>query len=141
VYLPNKIHEFQKYLTEWAYTMDPMILVVHEEIWKSFPEDVQKVISEAAQECGQYNKALARLALDNGDAEKWLKEHDLFPTLPQDVNPRKFVQDYGVEVTVLTQEERSAFRAKMGPVYEKWVDKIGKELVEAAEEDMKNAQY
>lgn len=141
VYLPNKIHEFQKYLTEWGYTMDPMILVVHEDIWKSFPEDVQKIIMEAAEECGQYNKALARLSLDNGDAEKWLREHDLFPTEPQDINPRKFVQDYGVEVTVLTQEERAAFRAKMDPIYEKWIDKIGKELVEAAEEDMKNVQY
>lgn len=141
VYLPNKINEFQKYLTEWGYTMDPMIFVVHEKIWETFPAAVQQVILEAADECGQYNKALARLALDNGESEKWLMEHGLFPTEPQDVNPRKYVQDYGVEVTVLTREERAAFRAKMDPIYETWIDKIGRELVEAAEEDMRNAEY
>lgn len=141
VYLPNKIYEFQKYLTEWSYNMDPLVYVVHEDVWNSFPEDVQKVISEAAEECGWYNKHLARLGLDDGTAEKWLKKHNLYPKEPQEINPRKFVQDYGVEVTVLNAEEISVFRSKMDPIFEKWVDKIGKELVVAAEEDMANAQY
>ncbi len=141
VYLPNKIYEFQKYLTEWSYNMDPLIYVVHEDVWKTFPDDVKKVISDAAQECGRYNKALARLGLDDGTSEKWLKAHDLYPTEPRDINPRKFVQDYGVKVEVLTQDEIAAFRAKMNPVFEKWVDKIGKDLVNAAQEDMKSATY
>ena len=141
VYLPNKIYEFQKYLTEWSYNMDPLIYVVHEDVWDEFPEDVKKVIADAAEECGWYNKHLARLGLDDGTAEKWLKEHDLYPTEPQEINPRKFVQDYGVEVSVLNPEEIAAFRAKMNPVFEKWIGKIGKELVAAAEEDMANVRY
>ena len=141
VYLPNKIYEFQKYLTEWSYTMDPLIYVVHEDVWKTFSDDVKEIISDAAVECGRYNKTLARLGLDDGTSENWLKEHDLYPSEPQEINPRKFVQDYGVEVTLLTPEEITAFRGKMKPIYDKWVDRIGKELVAAAEEDMKNTQY
>ena len=99
------------------------------------------VIADAAQECGRYNKALARLGLDDGTSEKWLKEHNLYPTEPKDINPRKFVQDYGVKVELLTADEIAAFRAKMNPVFDKWVDKIGKDLVNAAQEDMKNAAY
>lgn len=141
VYLPNKIYEFQKYLTEWSYNMDPLIYVVHEDVWKTFPDDVKKVIADAAQECGRYNKALARLGLDDGTSEKWLKERKLYPTEPKDINPRKFVQDYGVKVEILKADEIAAFRAKMNPVFDKWVDKIGKDLVNAAQEDMKNATY
>jgi len=143
IFIPNKTYEFQKYMTEWGYVVDPLFFTVHGGVWKSFPDDVKKVIMDAAQECGQYNKALARLGLDDGTAEKWLKEHNLYPKEMKDidVNPRKFVRDQGVEVIVLTQEERIAFRKKMDPVYEKWIKVIGEDLVEAAKEDMKNAKY
>ena len=141
VYIPNRIYEFQKYLTEWSYGMDPLIYCVHVDVWKTFPDDVKKIISDAAQECGLYNKALSRLTLDNGWAEKWLTEHNLMPTEPELATPRKYVQEKGVEVTLLTAEEIKAFRDKMNPIYEKWVSKIGEELVAAAEEDMKNAKY
>lgn len=141
VYIPNKIYEFQKYLTEWGYGMDPLIYCVHDDIWKTFPDDVKQIITDAAQECGLYNKALSRLTLDNGWAEKWLTEHNLMPTAPELLNPREYVQNHGVEITLLTAEEIKAFRDKMQPIYEKWVPKIGEELVAAAEEDMKNAKY
>lgn len=141
VYLPNKIYEFQKYLTEWGYTMDPLIYVVNRRIWQSFPEDIQKIISEAALECGRYNKALSRLGLDDGDAARWLKEHDLYPTGLQATDPRKFVENNGVEVTVLSPNEIKAFREKVEPVYDEWVGKVGSELVEAAQNDMNKVQY
>lgn len=141
VIIPNKIYEFQKYLTEWSYTMDPLIYVVHKDVWDSFPEDVQQIISEAATECGQYNKALARLGLDDGSSAKWLAEHGLFPEEADKADPRSFIAEQGIEVTVLSTEEIAAFRAQMEPVYEKWVQKIGKKLVDAAEQDMNQAQY
>ena len=143
IFIPNKTYEFQKYMTEWGYVVDPLFFTVHGGVWKGFPDDVKKIIMDAAQECGLYNKALARLGLDDGSSEKWLKEHNLYPAEMKDinVNPRKFVRDNGVEVIVLSQEERVAFRKKMDPVYEKWINVIGKDLVAAAEEDMKNAKY
>lgn len=143
IFIPNKAYEFQKYMTEWGYVVDPLFFTVHGGVWEGFPEDVKEVIMSAAQECGLYNKALARLGLDDGSSEKWLKEHNLYPEEEKDidVNPRKFVRDQGVEVIVLTQEERVAFREKMDPVYDKWIKIIGEDLFNAAKEDMKNAKY
>jgi tripartite ATP-independent transporter DctP family solute receptor len=143
VYLPNKIYEFQKYMTEWSYNMDPLIYVVHENIWKSFPEDVQKIISECAQEAGKYNRCLARLGLDDGSSEKWLKEHNLYPAADNlaAINTRAFVESKGVQITLLSPDEIKAFADIVAPVREKWIPKVGKELVDAAEEDMRNASY
>lgn len=143
IFIPNKAYEFQKYMTEWGYVIDPLFFTAHGGIWESFPADIKDVILNAAEEAGQYNKALARLGLDDGSSEEWLKAHNLYPENASevDVNPRKFVKDQGVEVIILTQEERIAFRKKMEPVYGKWIKVIGEELVEAAKEDMQSAQY
>ena len=141
VIIPFKIYEFQKYLTEWSYTMDPLIYVVHEDVWNSFPEDIRQIVSETAQECGQYNKALARLGLDDGSSATWLEKHGLFPEEADKADPRSFLAEQGIEVTILSPEEIGAFRTQMEPVYEKWVKKVGKKLVDAAEQDMNQIQY
>jgi tripartite ATP-independent transporter DctP family solute receptor len=141
VYLPNKIYEFQKYLTEWSYNMDPLIYVVHRKIWDGFPDDVRGIIEECAKDAGMYNKCLARLSLDDGTSEKWLKERGLYPAESDlsAVDPRAFVESKGVEITRLTAEEIKAFADIVAPVREKWIPKVGKELVDAAEEDMEGS--
>lgn len=143
VYLPNKIYEFQKYLTEWSYNMDPLIYVVHKKVWDTFPPDVQKTIQECADDAGMYNKCLARLGLDDGTSEKWLKSKNLYPAQNDlsSIDPRGFVKSKGVQVTLLNAAEIKAFADKTVSVREKWIPKVGKELVEAAEKDMKNVKY
>jgi tripartite ATP-independent transporter DctP family solute receptor len=143
VYLPNKIYEFQKYLTEWSYNMDPLIYVVHQKIWNSFPPDVQKIIAECAEEAGMYNRCLSRLGLDDGTSEKWLKSKDLYPAADDlaAINPRAFAESKGVQVTLLSAEEIKVFADLVAPVRDKWIPKVGQELVNVAEEDMKNAKY
>ncbi|GHV33481.1 C4-dicarboxylate ABC transporter [Synergistales bacterium] len=143
VYLPNKIYEFQKYLTEWSYNMDPLIYVVHEKVWNTFSEDIKKIIADCATEACQYAKCLARLGLDDGTSEQWLKANGLYPSEDDlaAINPRAFVKSKGVEVTLLSAEEIKAFADKVTAVREKWIEKIGVDLVKAAEEDMKNAKY
>jgi TRAP-type C4-dicarboxylate transport system substrate-binding protein len=39
-------------------------------------------------------------------------------------------------VTVVSDKERAAFAAAAKPAYDKWVEKIGKDLVETAKADM-----
>lgn len=143
VYMPNKIYEFQKYMTEWSYNMDPLIYVVHKKAWDSFPADVQQIIKECAEKAGMYNKCLARLGLDDGASEKWLTENELMPPVEDTASrdPRGFVISRGVQVTLLTPEEIARFAELTKPVLEKWVERVGKDLVDAAEEDMRSAQY
>lgn len=142
VYLPNKIYEFQSYLTEWSYNMDPLIYVVYGKTWNSFPPDIQQIIAKCAEEAGMYNKCLARLGLDDGTAEKWLKAKGLYPN-PNDqsaVNPRAFVKSKGVKIEILTNEEIKVFANKVTDVRAKWAPKVGIDLVRAAERDMKKAE-
>lgn len=139
----RKIYEFQKYLTEWSYNMDPFFYTVHEDVWNSFPEDVRKAVRESADEAAAYTKALVRLSLDDGSAETYLKAKGLYPEGDhlEITNPKEFLRKNGVEITVLTPEQIRVFREKVEPVYKTWVEKIGAELVDAAKKDMDAVKY
>lgn len=138
----RKIYEFQKYLTEWSYNMDPFFYTVHDDVWKSFPEDIQKIIRESAEEAAAFSKALVRLSLDDGSSEKYLKAKGLYPEgRLEATNPREFFRQHGVEITILTPEQIKVFREKVQPVFDKWVEKIGTDLYKAAKEDMDAVKY
>lgn len=139
IILPYKIYEFQKYLTEWSYTMDPLVYAANRKVWNSFPSDIQQIIRECAEEAGRYNIALARLGLDNGESLEYLKKINAVPENMKD--PFEALEEYGVTVTRLSAEDIKVFRKMVEPVYEKWVDKIGPDLVKAAEEDMASVNY
>jgi TRAP-type C4-dicarboxylate transport system substrate-binding protein len=50
--------------------------------------------------------------------------------------PVKFMEEKGMTVTFLSDEERNAFMAATKPLYEKWVPKIGEGLYKQALSDM-----
>jgi TRAP-type C4-dicarboxylate transport system substrate-binding protein len=50
--------------------------------------------------------------------------------------PVKFMEEKGMTVTFLSDEERKAFMAATKPLYEKWVPKIGEGLYKQALSDM-----
>ncbi|GHS92591.1 exported protein [Synergistales bacterium] len=134
-----KIYEMQKYITIWSYNVDPYAFVVNQKSWASFTPEQQKIIRECAEEAGKYNKAMCRLGLDNGESKAFLESINAMPTmLPAE--PYKFLEQSGCEVAVLTQEEIAAFKEKTAPVLKNWIEKVGPELVKAAEEDMKSVR-
>ena len=53
-------------------------------------------------------------------------------------NPISFLQQNNMTVTILSDEERAAFKKATRPVYDKWGPKIGKKLVAKALKDMEN---
>ena len=117
-----------------------LIYCVHNKVWDTFPEDIQKIIADTAVKAGQYNKALSRLGLDNGESEKWLKDNNLYPAEADlaVINPREFAKTKGVEITVLTPDQIAVFAEVTKPVFDKWVPKVGEDLVNAAIQDMAN---
>lgn len=133
-----KVYEFQKYVTEWSYWIDPLIYVSNKKVWNSFPADVQKIIAECAAEAGMYNKCLSRLNLDDGTSERWLKSKGLMPAnnANGEINPRAYLKEHGTQVNVLSAAEIKKFRALMDGVYTKWSKIIGEDLVKLAKEDM-----
>ena len=106
----------QKYLTLWGYIADPLIYVVNKEVWASWTPADQAIVRQAAIEAGKEEIALARKGVIEADK----------PLLKQ-------IEGMGVTVTQLTPAEREAFVKATRPVYTKWKNQIGTDLVNNAE--------
>ncbi len=133
-----KVYEFQKYVTEWSYWIDPLIYVANQKVWNSFPEDIQKIIRECAVEAGKYNQCLSRLNLDDGTSERWLKSKGLMPADNSGgaIDPRAYLREHGTKLNVLTPDQIKKFRGVVESVYAKWSPIIGEDLIKLAKEDM-----
>ena len=106
----------QKFITTWGYVADPLIFVVNKEIWASWTPADQALVRQAALDAGSQEIALARKGLVEAD-KPLLKE----------------IAAVGATITQLSPEEREAFVKATRPVYDKWKNTVGVELVKAAE--------
>src|SRR5512137_1834152 len=106
----------QKYVTVWGYVADPLIFVVNRDVWNSWTPEDREIVRQAAIDAGKQEIALARKGLTAGD-ESMFKE----------------VAALGVTVTKLTPAEKEAFVKATRPVYDKWAQTIGPDLVKKAE--------
>lgn len=134
VLLPVQIWQYHRQVTFWNYMADPLIFYWNQQEWDKFPEDIQKAITEAASEAGRYEKALCRAGLDGQTSIDILKKE--FNHVMDPPDPIAFLQQNNMTVTILTDKERAAFADATRPVFEKWVPKIGKDLVDEAIKDM-----
>ena len=109
----------QKFVTTWGYVADPLIYVVNKDIWASWTPADQDIVRQAAIDAGKEEIVIARKGLVEAD-KPLLKE----------------VAGMGVTVTQLTPAERDAFVKATRPVYEKWKNTVGVDLVNAAEKSV-----
>ena len=114
--IPLKIWQFHKYITIWRYVIDPLMLTVNNKAMASFTPEDQKIIKEAAIEAAGEQIKVVRKGL-----------------IPPDLSAFDTLKANGMEVTVLDQAQREAFKAKTKSVYDKWVPVIGADLVKKAE--------
>jgi TRAP-type transport system periplasmic protein len=106
----------QKFLTLWGYTADPLIFVVNKEIWESWTPADREAVRQAAVQAGAENVVDARKGIAGNDTAI-LKQ----------------IESQGVTVTHLNADQKKAFQAAAKPVYDKWAERIGRDLVKAAE--------
>src|SRR2546421_7263411 len=106
----------QKFVTLWGYTADPLIFVVNKEVWESWTPADRRAVQQAAIQAGAENVVEARKGIA-GDDTTVLKQ----------------IEGQGVTVTRLTADQRKAFQTASKPVYDKWAQQIGRDLVNAAE--------
>lgn len=115
VITPYKLWTTQKHITLWNYAIDPVILGVSKLTWQSLTPGDRAIVRETALEVMAWQKKGARAGLDgSNEAVENLKKN-------------------GMEVVALGPQEIQAFRAKTRPVYDKWVEVVGPDLVKAAE--------
>ncbi len=120
IYTAAKLHTMaQKYVTMWGYVADPLIFVVNKDIWASWTPADRAIVKQAAVDAGKQEIAIARKGLAEAD-KPLLKE----------------IAAQGVTVTQLSPQEREAFVKATRPVYEKWKNQIGANLVNAAEKSI-----
>ncbi|EGI76086.1 DctP family TRAP transporter solute-binding subunit [Hylemonella gracilis] len=112
-----KLHNLgQKFVTTWGYMADPLVFVVNKDVWSSWTPADQAIVRQAAIDAGKQGVAIARKGLVEAD-KPLLKE----------------IAGFGVTVTQLSPAERDAFVKATRPVYDKWKQTIGVDLVNAAE--------
>jgi len=118
VYLivPYKLWLAHKYVTLWHYVVDPVILAVSARTWASLTPEDRSIVRKAGEEVMAEQKREAREGLDDA------------MTL---VNTLRGI--YGMEVVDLSPADVKAFRDKVAPVYNKWSEEIGIDLVRGAE--------
>lgn len=108
----QKFFEVQKYIAETDHGLLDYLVVTNADWWNNLPEDIRTGLSDCM--------AVGTKA-SNDESLKLAMEY------------RQKIIDSGItEVIALSPEERNAWREAMKPVWAKFEDEIGKELIEAA---------
>lgn len=130
VLVPATIWEYHEYATFWNYLVDPVIVGASMRVWQKFPPDIQKAVKEAALEAARWEKAMVRRGLNHGKALEILRSE--YDTELEFTDYTEFLRSKGMDVIVLDEAQKQTFRDALQPVYDKWVPKIGQDLVEKA---------
>lgn len=107
----------QKHLTVWNYVADAALYHVAKPVWDSFSKADQEIVAETAREVAAFGIVASRKGLGEGGDNSAFDE----------------LKKRGVEVQMLTLEEKAEFAKATRPVYDKWVSTVGADLVKTAE--------
>lgn len=104
-------HTVQSHVTESNHGYIGYILVINQEFYDSLPDDLQTVVTEAADEASRYNRDL----VFESDAEA---KDDI-------------VEEGSTELTELSEEERQAFKGMVVPeIWDEFSDVVGSKIIE-----------
>jgi tripartite ATP-independent transporter DctP family solute receptor len=108
IYL-SKFYEVQKFVSLTGHVYGPHILLINKKLFDSFPAADQKVILQAAKDSAVFQRATNRKM--NAEQVDALKKA-------------------GMTVTVLSPEQLKVFQDATKSVYDEWIPKIGKDLID-----------
>jgi C4-dicarboxylate-binding protein DctP len=111
LYYTNKFYEVQDYLSMTGHVYAATALLMNNDFYNELPEDLQKLVTEASEEFREEQRGLAQ---------------------KQDVEFLEKLKENGMQVNELTDEQRDKFRDAASSVYDKYVDRIGQDLVDKA---------
>lgn len=105
----SKFQEVQKYLSLTEHVNNFLGFIMNKEFYDNLTKEQQKIVQVAAHEFVDYQR---KMELD--DTEEYVKK----------------LEDEGMQVNRLTNEQRTKFRQKLEPMYEKYEEKFGEEIFE-----------
>lgn len=109
-----RLYEVQKYLSVSRHVYSPGYPIMSRAFFESLPEDVARVVREAAVEAGAYQRMLGE------------REDEEFLTLCA-----QHVQ--------VSEIDRGAFEAAARPIYEEFARRVGSDVIEALRREESNA--
>lgn len=135
--IPLKVWTWHKYLIDWHYMIDPLLLTANQNVWKSFSKEDQEIILECAALAEKYSKALSRLGFDDGSSLAYLQS---IGKVPEITDPYKVLEDNGMSVIRFDEQKIKLFYDATESVRIKWTSQIGEDLVSAAQADMNSVK-
>ncbi len=108
---PSSIQEVQKYLTCWTGLYDCLFFSMNKGLYDSLSPELQAIVDEAGREAALYQRELNR-SEDRVILERWANQ-------------------FGIQVTYLSDEAVEEFRAASAPVYQEFADRLTPELIAA----------
>ncbi|MBM7622656.1 TRAP transporter substrate-binding protein [Sporohalobacter salinus] len=117
IYLQN-FYEVQDYVTNTGHVYSPFVLMISKKFYDKLPKDLQKMLKETAKEVKDYQRRINREM--NAEYREKLKDK--------------------MNVTILSAEEKQPFKEAVQPVYDKYKDEIGADLVESVLQKVKEYQ-
>ncbi len=122
VFKKAKLHTVGlNHVTLWNYAGGQLIFAVNQGVWDQWTPEDQEIVRRAAVQAAKENRIIARQGM-----------------IPPDDSLVKEIRDLGVNVTRLSDAQLQAFKDATRPVYEEWSERIGADLVKAAEEAVAN---
>lgn len=111
LYYTNRFYEVQDYLTLTGHVYAATALLANNDFFNSLPEDLQELVTEAAEEFRTEQRELAQ---------------------QQDAEFLEQLEEAGMQINDLTDEQREEFREAAESVYTKYEDQIGRDLIDQA---------
>ncbi len=109
----KKFHEVQTYITESNHGVVDYMVISNAKWWDGLPADVRKGLNEAMQESIAHGN---KVAMDEDSAFR-----------------AKVVADKKAKVLLISKDQLGQWRTAMQPVWKKFEDDIGKDLIAAAQ--------
>ena len=108
----SKFQEVQKYLSLTEHVNNFLGFIMNKDFYDNLTKEQQEIVQEAAQEFVNYQR---KMELD--DTEAYVKK----------------LEEEGMQVNRLTDEQKTKFRQELEPMYEKYRKKYGEEIFETLE--------
>jgi tripartite ATP-independent transporter DctP family solute receptor len=107
----------QRNMTIWNYVADANIFLMSKAVWESFAPADRDILRASAEQAAREHTASSRKGVLGADRTSFdeLKRRN-------------------VEVAELSESEKAAFQTSTRPVFDKWAQTVGSELVKKAED-------
>ena len=106
----SKLNEVQDYITMWNYSYDPLVLGMNKKLYDSMSDEDKELFDRLGKEAADYQLELAR-EKEAGQIEE--------------------LKAAGMQFYEPTDEELAAFKEVVQPLYDKYTDIWGADLLEA----------